>query len=67
MLRTIEQASLPKQVRCDVVLLFGPLYHLTQRVDRLTALQEARRVLRSGGLLLAAGISRFASALDGLR
>jgi SAM-dependent methyltransferase len=52
---------------CDVVLLFGPLYHLTQRVDRLTALQEARRVLRSGGLLLAAGISRFASALDGLR
>jgi SAM-dependent methyltransferase len=52
---------------CNVVLLFGPLYHLTERVDRLTALQEARRVLRSGGLLLAAGISRFTSALDGLR
>ena len=52
---------------CDVVLMFGPLYHLTERVDRLTALQEAHRVLRSGGLLLAVGISRFASALDGLR
>ena len=52
---------------CDVVLLFGPLYHLTERVDRLTALQEAHRVLRSGGLLLAVGISRFTSALDGLR
>ena len=32
---------------CDVVLLFGPLYHLTERVDRLTALHEAHRVLRS--------------------
>jgi ubiquinone/menaquinone biosynthesis C-methylase UbiE len=52
---------------CNVVLLFGPLYHLTERVDRLTALQEAHRVLRSGGLLLAVGISRFTSALDGLR
>ena len=51
----------------DVVLLFGPLYHLTERADRLTALREAHRVLRPGGLLLAVGISRFASALDGLR
>jgi ubiquinone/menaquinone biosynthesis C-methylase UbiE len=52
---------------CDVVLMFGPLYHLTERVDRLKALHEAHRVLRSGGLLLAVGISRFTSALDGLR
>lgn len=51
----------------DVVLLLGPLYHLTKRVDRLMALNEAHRVLRSGGLLLSVGISRFASALDGLR
>ncbi len=51
----------------DVVLMFGPLYHLTERVDRLMALREAFRVLRSGGLLLAAGISRFTSALDGMR
>lgn len=52
---------------CDVVLLFGPLYHLTERIDRLAALQEAHRVLRFGGLLLAMGISRFSSALDALR
>ncbi|MGZ6367159.1 MAG: class I SAM-dependent methyltransferase [Ktedonobacteraceae bacterium] len=51
----------------DVVLMVGPLYHLTARVDRLTALREAHRVLRTGGLLLAVGISRFTSALDGLR
>jgi ubiquinone/menaquinone biosynthesis C-methylase UbiE len=50
----------------DVVLLLGPLYHLTQRDDRLSALREATRVLRDGGLVCAVGISRFASALDGL-
>jgi SAM-dependent methyltransferase len=51
----------------DVVLLFGPLYHLTERADRLQALREAHRILRPGGILLAVGISRFTSALDGLR
>ena len=52
--------------RAPAVVLFGPLYHLTDRADRVQALREARRVLRPGGALLAAAISRFASALDGL-
>lgn len=51
----------------DAVLLFGPLYHLTRPEDRLFALRESRRVLKPDGVLLAAGISRFASALDGVR
>lgn len=51
----------------DAVLMLGPLYHLTSRSDRLAALREARRVLRKGGVLFAAAISRFASLLDGLR
>jgi ubiquinone/menaquinone biosynthesis C-methylase UbiE len=51
----------------DAVLLLGPLYHLTERADRLAALREARRVRRPGGTLVAAAISRFASALYGLR
>jgi ubiquinone/menaquinone biosynthesis C-methylase UbiE len=50
----------------DAVLLLGPLYHLTERADRLAALGEARRVLRPGGLLFAAAISRFASLIAGL-
>ena len=44
----------------DVVLLFGPLYHLPDERDRLDALAEARRVLVPGGLLLSSYISRFA-------
>lgn len=51
----------------DAVLLLGPLYHLQELADRRRALDEARRVLRPGGLLAAAAISRFASTIDGLR
>ncbi len=50
----------------DAVLLLGPLYHLTSRDDRLQALREAYRVVRPGGVLAAAAISRFASTYDGL-
>jgi SAM-dependent methyltransferase len=50
----------------DVALLLGPLYHLPSRDDRLAALQEARRVVRPGGLVAVAAISRFASLFDGL-
>ena len=49
----------------DAVLLLGPLYHLTEERDRLSALREARRVLRPGGVVAASAISRFASLLDG--
>jgi ubiquinone/menaquinone biosynthesis C-methylase UbiE len=50
----------------DGVLLFGPLYHLTDRADRIRALREAMRVVRPGGLVAVAAISRFASLFDGL-
>ena len=54
-------------VSTDAVLLLGPPYHLPDRADRLLALSEAGRVCRPGGLIIVAAISRFASALDGLR
>lgn len=50
----------------DVVLLLGPLYHLVDAQERRRALLEAARVLCAGGVLIAAGISRWASTLDGL-
>ncbi|GAA1143540.1 SAM-dependent methyltransferase [Kitasatospora gansuensis] len=48
----------------DVVLLLGPLYHLTECADRVRALAEARRVVRPGGLVVAATINRFAALHD---
>ncbi len=48
----------------DVVLLFGPLYHLVDEEDRLMSLREAHRLLKPNGILFAVGISRFASFMD---
>jgi SAM-dependent methyltransferase len=50
----------------DAVLLFGPLYHLTEYKDRLQTLAETKRVLKPEGVAFAVGISRFASTLAGL-
>ena len=44
----------------------GPLYHLTERADRVLAVREAGRVVRPDGVVFAAAISRFASLFDGL-
>ncbi len=49
----------------DALLLFGPLYHLTEKKERGRSLSEAYRVLKDNGLMFAAAISRFASALEG--
>lgn len=50
----------------DVVLLFGPLYHLGEREDRLLVWREARRAVHGDGVIFAMGITRFGSLFDGL-
>jgi SAM-dependent methyltransferase len=50
----------------DAVLLLGPLYHLPDRRDRITALREARRIVRPGSPVFVAAISRWAPLLDGV-
>jgi ubiquinone/menaquinone biosynthesis C-methylase UbiE len=42
------------------------MYHLIEKNDRLSALNEAFRVLKEEGSLFIAAISRFASVIDGL-
>jgi len=38
----------------DLTLLFGPMYHLYTFEDKLKALNEAKRVTKSGGIILVA-------------
>ena len=51
----------------DAVLLLGPLYHLRRRRDRVRALAEAGRVVRPGGPVFVAAISRWAPSWTRLR
>lgn len=73
--KRIESEGLEKQVRLvladvrdlsqvaerefDAALLMGPLYHLTEQPDRVTALQQISDRLKQGGILFSAFISRF--------
>lgn len=43
----------------DAAILLGPLYHLATFTDRMRALSEARRAVRTGGVVCAAGLSRY--------
>lgn len=44
--------SMFKDNSFDMVLLFGPLYHLISKEDKLKALMEAKRVVKDGGYIL---------------
>jgi len=48
----------------DAAVMMGPLYHLLQYEERILALQEARRLLKPGGLIFAAFLSRFGAFRD---
>ncbi len=61
-----RELPLPDE-KFDVVLLMGPLYHLIDCQDRKQAVREALRILRPGGLLFSAFITRFAFVIDLLR
>ena len=63
-----EARSLPcESASADAVLLFGPLYHLPGRDERLAALAEAVRVCRPGGLVACAAITPWAGLFDLVR
>jgi len=48
----------------DVVLLMGPLYHLLEETERRQALAEVYRVVKPGGMVWAAFITRYAAHRD---
>ncbi len=48
----------------DVVLLFGPLYHLTEKVERDKCIREVSRVLKKGGKVFASFIPHLSGSID---
>ncbi len=48
----------------DAVLMLGPLYHLRELHERRQAVSEARRVLKPGGILVAAEVNKLAYLRD---
>lgn len=52
----------------DLVLLFGPMYHLVTKEEQLKALNEAKRVLKKDGILLVAYVmNEYAVIVHGFR
>ena len=47
----------------DAVLLFGPLYHLTDETERLACIKEVNRVLKPNGLIFAGFIPYLSGAI----
>ena len=55
-----DARDLPLSDECaDAVVMMGPLFHLVEPEDRRSALAEAYRVLRPGGVLAASAMGRF--------
>lgn len=48
----------------DCILCLGPIYHLTNEVDRIRCIQECLRILKPGGFIAVAYISKFAHFVD---
>ncbi|MGN1222456.1 MAG: class I SAM-dependent methyltransferase [Christensenellales bacterium] len=52
----------------DVVLLLGPMYHLFSEQDKLQALAEAKRVVKTGGIIFVAYyMNEYAVLVHGFR
>ena len=48
---TATNLSKFKDESYDIILLFGPMYHLISMEEKIKALQEAKRILKKDGLI----------------
>jgi len=63
-----EARDLPFSPSCfDLVILHGPLYHLQDQKERLSAIRETRRIIRPGGNVLGFAITHAASTIAALQ
>jgi 2-polyprenyl-3-methyl-5-hydroxy-6-metoxy-1,4-benzoquinol methylase len=61
---TLEDYSLGE---FDVILLMGPLYHLIGEQERRLCLEQALGHLKTGGIIIATWISKYAPIIDNLK
>lgn len=53
-----------KENEFDLIICFGPFYHLTDLQERKLAFKELLRTLKPNGILLSAGISKYVSFIQ---
>ncbi len=59
-----DARSIPRPDQsADAILLMGPLYHITEKAERLLCLRECHRLLKPGGILYTGNITRYATML----
>ena len=51
----------------DMVLVFGPMYHLYTKEDKVKALKEAKRVVKPGGILVAYCMNEYSILTYGFK
>lgn len=55
-----DARAIPRpEASADAVLLMGPLYSITEYGERILAIRESRRLLKTGGLLFSAALTPY--------
>ena len=58
--RVCDARSVPRPDNsADAILLMGPLYSITEYEERITALNESRRLLKDGGILFSTALTPY--------
>lgn len=62
-----DAVNVPREDKsADVVLLMGPLYHITDYNERILAIKGSRRLLKDGGALFTAGLTPYSVLLHNI-
>lgn len=62
-----DALSVPRESKsADAVLLMGPLYHITDFSERISAIKESKRLLKDNGVLFAAALTPYSVLLHNI-
>ncbi len=50
----------------DAILLMGPLYHITEKEERIIAIKESYRLLKDSGVIFVSALGRYSCVLGNL-